>query len=159
VCVGLELYDVVAIVVILVTISGLLIFAIYRFSGDKKAKKSGSDGVKDMYSVYSDQVRDILKLKDNHIKRLNAELNNYSQESEEESPQEIKYEDLTGIAQKAGLDPIVLNNPLVKKYIKKYTKGMDIEEILALVQQFKGFMGNQKPKSEIEIGTDNPKFF
>jgi len=144
---------------ILGAVFGMVLFTIIRFSGDKKAKKSGSDGVKDMYSVYSDQVRDILKLKDNHIKRLNAELNNYSQESEEESPQEIKYEELGEIASKAGIDPILLNNPLVKKYIKKYTKGMDIEEILTLVNQFKGFMGNKKPKSEITIGQDDPKYF
>jgi len=144
---------------ILGSVFGLILFAIIRFSGDKKGKKSGSDGVKEMYGVYNEQVRDIIKLKDNHIKRLNAEIQNNSPDSELESPQEIKYEELGEIASKAGIDPILLNNPLVKKYIKKYTKGMDIEEILALVQQFKGFMGNKQSKSEIEIGANDAKFF
>jgi len=144
---------------ILGSVFGLIIFAIIRFSGDKKSKKSGSDGVKDMYSVYSDQVRDILKLKDNHIKRLNAELQQYSPNSEEESKPEVKFEELADLASKSGINPIILNNPLVKKYIKKYTKGMDIEEILALVNQFKSLTGNKGSKPEIEIGTDDPKFF
>jgi len=155
----LELYDLVAVLSVLGSVFGLLIFAIIRFSGDKKAKKSGSDGVKDMYSVYSDQVRDILKLKDNHIKRLNAELQQYSPSSEEESQPAVKYEDLTGIAQEHGINPLILNNPLVKKYIQKYTKGMDIQEILALVNQFKSLTGNKGSKQETTIGTDDPKFF
>jgi len=153
--VALELYDLVALLIVSGAIFGMLLFAILRFSTDKKAKKSGSDGVKDMYSVYSDQVKDILKLKDNHIKRLNAELQNYSQDSEENEPQETKYEDLSEIATKIGLDPIVLNNPIVKKYIKKYTKDMSIEEILALVNQFKGFIGNKKPQSNDPEQTEN----
>jgi len=155
----MELYDLIAVVAILGAVFGMILFAIIRFSGDKKAKKSGSDGVKDMYSVYSDQVRDILKLKDNHIKRLNAELNNYSQDSEEQPETAVKYEDLSGIAAEHGINPLILNNPIVKKYIQKYTKGMDIDEILALVNQFKSLTGNKKPKSEIAIGTDDPKFF
>jgi len=144
---------------ILGSVFGMILFAIIRFSGDKKAKKSGSDGVKDMYSVYSDQVRDILKLKDNHIKRLNAEIQNNSPDSEEEPESQVKYEDLGQLAGKIGLDPALLNNPLVKKYIKKYTKGMSIEEILALVNQFKSLTGNRGSKQETQIGTDNPNFF
>jgi len=156
----MEFYDLIAVMAILGAVFGMMLFAILRFSGDKKAKKSGSDGVKDMYSVYSDQVRDILKLKDNHIKRLNAELNNYSQESEEEPQTPVKYEELGGLAEKIGLDPALLNNPLVKKYIKKYTKGMDIEEILALVNQFKSLTGNKGSKPQVEdLTADNAKFF
>jgi len=141
-------------------VSGLFMFAILRFSGDKKAKKSGSDGVKDMYSVYSDQVRDILKLKDNHIKRLNAELQQYSPNSEEEPETEVKYEDLASMAEQSGISPVILNNPLVKKYIKKYTKGMDLDEILALVNQFKSLAGNKgsKPKDPATI-QNQPEFF
>jgi len=155
----MELYDLIAVVAILGTVFGMLLFAIIRFSGDKKAKKSGSDGVKDMYSVYSDQVRDILKLKDSHIKRLNAQLQQFEPNSEEEPESQVKYEDLAGIAQEHGINPLILNNPIVQKYIKKYTKGMSIDEILALVNQFKSLTGNKKPKQQIEIGTDDPKFF
>jgi len=155
----MEFYDLIAVMSILGAVFGMMLFAILRFSGDKKAKKSGSDGVKDMYSVYSDQVRDILKLKDNHIKRLNAELQQFTPNSEEESQPDVKYEDLAGIAKEHGINPMLLNNPLVKKYIKKYTKGMDIDEIIALVNQFKSLTGNKGSKPEIEIGTDDPKFF
>jgi len=156
----MELLDVLVIFGLSGMVLGMLLFTIIRFSGDKKAKKSGSDGVKDMYSVYSDQVRDILKLKDNHIKRLNAELQNYSQDSEEIEQPAVKYEELTGLAEKAGINPVLLNNPLVQKYIKKYTKGMDIEEILALVNQFKSLTGNKGSKPQVEdITADNSKFF
>jgi len=149
VCVSLETFDFLAILAVLGTVFASVVYGINRHNPNKKAKKSADDGVSDMYGVYSEQVKDILKLKDNHIKRLNAELATYSTEpEEEEGKQEIKLDDLTQIAKEAGINPIILNNPLVKKYIKKYTKGMDIEEIMALVSQFKGFMGSKGSKSE-----------
>jgi len=158
--VAIELYDLIAIFSVLGMISGLLLFGIIRFSGDKKAKKSGSDGVKEMYGVYTDQVRDIIKLKDNHIKRLIAEIQNNSPDSEEEPETAVKYEDLGQLASKIGIDPALLNNPLVKKYIKKYTKNMSIEEILALVNQFKSLTGNKGSKPQLEnVTQDNANYF
>jgi len=157
VCV-LETFDFLAILASLGTFSALVIYGINKHNPAKKAQKSGSDGVNDMYAVYSEQVKDILKLKDNHIKRLNAELQQYGSVSDDtDQHEEI---DLKPLAEQVGIDPSILNNPLVKKYIKKYTKGMNVEEILAIANQFKGLIGNRKPKSnDPQIVQDNPSYF
>jgi len=147
VCV-LELYDLILFLSVLGVVSSILIYGITRLNPAKRASKSGSDGVRDMYSVYSDQIKDILKLKDNHIKRLNAEIQQYAVEPDEvEGNNPAKYEDLKALAKEAGINPLILEMPFVKNQIKKYTKGMSIEEIISTVKELKGFIGNQKSKS------------
>jgi len=139
-------YDFIFNMVVLGMVSGIVIYGINRLNPAKKAQKSGSDGVKDMYSVYSDQVRDILKLKDNHIKRLNREIQEEESVSSDTDQEPAKYEDLKALAKEAGINPLLLEMPFVKTQIKKYTKGMSIEEIISTVKELKGFIGNKQSK-------------
>jgi len=147
----LELYDFVFAICVLVVGSVVVVYGIKQHNPGKKARSAGNDGVKDMYSVYSDQVKDILKLKDNHIKRLNAELNQYVTEpADNDQNTQVKYDDLKAMAKESGLNPLILEIPFIKTQIKKYTKGMSIEEIISTVKELKGFVGNKKLKPGIE---------
>jgi len=147
--------------VVLGMVSGIVLYGINRLNPAKNAKKSGSDGVKDMYAVYSDQVKDILKLKDNHIKRLNREIQDeYGSNDDETADTPAKYNDLKALAKEAGINPLILEMPFIKNQIKKYTKGMSIEEIISTVQELKGFIGNKKLGSKVETAEqNNPQFF
>jgi len=154
-------YDFILSMAVLVSIIGTVFYGINRLNPAKRASKSGSDGVRDMYSVYSDQIKDILKLKDNHIKRLNNEIQQYAVEPDEsDTNNPAKYEDLKALAKEAGINPLILEMPFVKNQIKKYTKGMSIEEIISTVNELKGFIGNKQSKSNSqEPIKSNPDYF
>jgi len=148
VCVLLELYDLVFMTAVLVTGSGVFIYAIKRHNPAKTAARAGYEGIKTIYETYNTQVQDVLKIKDAQIKRLNAKLQQYEAPIEENSTKEpINLDSLAPILQQRGINPELLKNPLISKYIKKYTKGMGIEEIVALADQFGLLKGNQGSKS------------
>jgi len=115
----------------------------------KKATRIGQDSIKTMYETYNQQVRDVIKIKDSQIKRLNANLQQYTPDIEEDSTkQPVSLESLRPILEERGINPAILTNPFVQKYIKKYTKGMGIDEILALAEQFGLLKGNQQSKDQ-----------
>jgi len=145
----LELYDLIFMTAVLVTGSGVFIYAIKRHNPAKTAAKAGYDSIKTMYETYNSQVQDVLKIKDAQIKRLNAKMQQYEAPIEEITTKEpINLDSLAPMLQERGINPALLTNPIVSKYIKKYTKGMGIEEILAIVDQLGILKGNKQPKNE-----------
>jgi len=162
VCVLLELYDLVAILGSLGAVLGVVMYGIRRHNPAKTAAKAGYDSIKTMYETYNSQVQDVLKIKDAQIKRLNAKMQQYEAPIEEISTKEpINLDSLAPMLQERGINPELLKNPMINKLIKKYTKGMGIEEILAVVDQLGILKGNRQPKGEIgsnvSIGYD-PNF-
>jgi len=122
---------------------------IFRLKPTKSAQKAGSDGVKEMYSVYNDQVKDVIKIKDGQIQRLMAKIRELDPVIEDNSAkQPISLESLRPILEERGINPAILTNPFVQKYIKKYTKGMGIDEILALAEQFGLLKGNKQSQDQ-----------
>jgi len=162
VCVLLELFDLVAILGSLGAVLGVVMYGIRRHNPQKTAVKAGYDGIKTIYETYNTQVQDVLKIKDAQIKRLNAKLQVYEAPIEENLTKEpINLEALAPILQSRGLNPDILKNPLVTKYIKKYTKGMGIEEIVAIAEQLgllKGSKGSQGQTLPNEQSTFNPNW-
>jgi len=141
----LELFDLVAILSSLGAVLSVVIYGIRRLNPQKTAQKAGYDGIKTIYETYNTQVQDVLKIKDSAIKRLNAKLQQYETPIEDNSTKEpINLDSLAPILQKSGLNPELLKNPFVTKLIKKYTKGMNIEEILAIVQSLGILKGNKQ---------------
>jgi len=115
----------------------------------KKAPRAAQDSIKTMYETYNQQVRDVIKIKDSQIKRLNANLQQYAPDIEEDSTKDpISLDTLRPILEERGINPAILTNPFVQKYIKKYTKGMGLDEILALAEQFGLLKGNKQPKEQ-----------
>jgi len=144
-----EIIDLYAVLAVLGTISTLAMIGLFRLKPTKTAQKAGSDGVKEMYSVYNDQVKDVLKIKDGQIQRLMAKIRELTPENDQvQESRPIELPALEKLAIDRGINPKILKNPLIMKYIKKYTKGMDITEILEIADSFGFIKGNKQSESE-----------
>jgi len=144
----LELLDLIAVLSILGTLSGVVVYGIRRHNPAKVAARAGYDSIKTMYETYNTQVKDVLAIKDSQIKRLNAKIQSEAPIIDDNSPKEpVNFDSLAPILQARGINPNILNNPVITKLIKKYTKGMAIDEILAIVDQFGLLKGNTQSQS------------
>jgi len=142
----LELLDLIAILGSLGAVLGVVMYGIRRHNPAKTAAKAGYDSIKTMYETYNTQVKDVLQIKDAQIKRLNAKLQQIEPDIEENSTKEpINLDSIAPMLQERGLDPNLLKNPMINKLIKKYTKGMGLDEILAIVDQLGILKRNKQP--------------
>jgi len=163
-CIGvcmLELLDFLAIIIVSGVGMGMLAYSISRRNPAKTAAKAGYDSIKTMYETYNTQVKDVLAIKDSQIKRLNAKIQADTPINEDNSTKEpINLDSLSPLLQERGINPALLTNPFVSKLIKKYTKGMGLEEIMAIVDQLGLLKGNKKSQSGavIESGEYNPNW-
>jgi len=147
----LELLDLIAVLSILGGVLSVVMYGIRRHNPQKTANKAGYDSIKTIYETYNTQVQDVLKIKDAQIKRLNAKMQQYEAPIEENSTKEpINLDSLAPKMQQLGLDPNLLKNPLVTKLIKKYTKGMGLDEILAVVDSLGILKGNKQPTNQTD---------
>jgi len=154
----LELLDLIGILGSLGAVLGVVIYGIRRHNPQKTANKAGYDSIKTIYETYNTQVQDVLKIKDAQIKRLNAKMQQYEAPIEENSTNEpINLDSLAPMLKERGINPDLLKNPLVAKYVKKYTKGMGLEEILAIVDQLGILKGNKQ--SQGILGESQPSTF
>lgn len=154
--VGMEASEVILILGIVGAVLATSMWVFSRVNPAKSAKKQGYDSIKSMYEVYDQQVQDVLKIKDNQIKRLNQKINSLEAEYEEE-PEDtsVKYDDLKALAKEKGINPALLDMPFVKKQIQKYTKGMSMEEVLEIANQFGLLKGNKQSKSNSSQEIEN----
>jgi len=155
----MELNEIILFLGVFCTVFFVVIWQFNRLVPTKKAAKAGDASIRDLYSVYNDQVSDVLKLKDKAISSLQAKLRNFEAEEEEEPDDLVKpvtWEEITALVtthypKYAGL------LPLVKKQVMEATKGMTREEILNYVKQF---TGNKQPEAVTtpESATYNPNW-
>jgi len=145
----LELYDLAFALAALVIGSAVFIYGISRHNPAKKGTKTAQDSISSMYETYNTQVKDVLAIKDKQIKSLHNKIQQLEpeiQESESNSPIELGA--LEKLATERGINPALLKNPMLQKLIKKYTKGMGIEEIIALADQFGLLKGNKQSQTD-----------
>jgi len=145
-----ELNDIFLILGIFLPVFFVAIWQLNRVNPTKKGLKAGDNSIKEMYNTYNQQVQDVLKVKDKQIQSLSAKLRTYDEDTDQEQPQEVaelvKNPEIQKLLQAKGINPALLDNPIIAKYIKKYTKGMSIEQILEIAQQFGLLKGNKQPK-------------
>jgi len=150
-----EIIDVLLILGVFLPLLFVGIWQLNRANPTKRGLKAGDNSIKTMYDVYNTQVQDVLKVKDKQISSLSAKLRNYEEESEPEGPEEvgdlIKNPEIQKMLQAKGINPALLDNPILQKLIKKYTKGMSIEQILEIAQSL-GFLKGNKQSQEGAIG-------
>jgi len=151
-----EIIDVLLILGVFLPLLFVGIWQLNRANPNKKAIKAGDNSIKSMYEVYNTQVSDVLKVKDKQIASLSAKLRSYEEEEEPTEAQPvadlIKNPEIQKLLQTKGINPALLDNPIISKYIKKYTKGMSIEQVLEIAQQL-GFLKGSKQPQENSIGT------
>jgi len=160
----MELNEVLLILGVFIPVFIVVIWQLNRLNPIKKAVKAGDSSIKELYSVHNEQVGDILKLKDKQISSLSAKLRLYEDETEEEEPEPvadlIKSPEIQNLLKEKGINPTLLQNPIIQKYIKKYTKGMSIEQVLEIAQQLGFLKGNKESKTNapIESTAYNPNW-
>ena len=127
----------------------------------EKSRKTAQDSISSMYSTYNQQVKDVIAIKDSQLKRLQNKIQQLEPELEgniEDKPLELGA--LEKLAQERGINPALLKNPMLQKLIKKYTKGMGIEEIIAIADQFGLLKGNKQSQSKDPLAIqDSSQFF
>jgi len=145
-----ELIELFAILGVFIPVFLVVIWQLNRVNPIKKAARAGDNSIRELYNVHNQQVTDVLKLKDKQISSLSAKLRIYEEGTEEEEPEEvaelIKNPQIQNLLQQKGINPALLDNPVISKYIKKYTKGMSIEQVLEIAQQLGFLKGNIKPQ-------------
>jgi len=150
-----ELNEIILILGIFLPLLFVGIWQLNRANPNKKAIRAGDNSIKSMYEVYNTQVSDVLKVKDKQIASLTTKLRNYEEEPEEEAPEVtdlIKNPEIQKLLQAKGVNPALLDNPILQKLIKKYTKGMSIEQVLEIANQL-GFLKGNKQSQEGSIGS------
>jgi len=147
-----ELNDIFLILGIFLPVFFVAIWQLNRVNPTKKALKAGDNSIKEMYNTYNLQVQDVLKVKDKQISSLSAKLRTYDEDTEQEAPQEVaelvKNPEIQKLLQSKGINPALLDNPILAKLIKKYTKGMSIQEILDIASQLGLLKGNKQPQGD-----------
>jgi len=151
-----EIIDVLLILGVFLPLLFVGVWQLNKANTGKKAIRAGDNSIKNMYEVYNTQVQDVLKVKDNQIKSLSAKLRSYEEEEEPTVEKEqvadlIKNPEIQKLLQQKGINPQLLDNPIISKYIKKYTKGMSIEQVLEIAQQL-GFLKGNKQSQQGAIG-------
>jgi len=157
----MEIIDLLAVIAILASVLGGVFGGISLLKRGQKTTKTAQDSISSMYSTYNQQVKDVLQIKDSQIKRLQNKIQQLEPNLEEDQTNTpIELGALENLAKERGINPAILKNPMLQKLIKKYTKGMGIEEIIAIADQFGLLKGNKQSKSDNPpIVQDNPQFF
>lgn len=110
-------------------------------TGKKKVQELSSDSVAEMFDTSSKGYKDIVKVKDNQIQSLTAKLRRANEEENQDQEnlldQEPSWEDIKAIAKTQGINPLLLEIPMVKKEVKKLIRGMSIQEIAENVGEVK----------------------
>jgi len=153
-----------AVIAVLVSVLGGVFGGIILIKKGEKGKKTAQDSISSMYTTYNQQVKDVIAIKDSQLKRLQNKIQQLEPDLEEESSKAnspIELGSLEKLAQERGINPAILKNPMLQKLIKKYTKGMGIEEIIAIADQFGLLKGNKQPKSDDPLfpTANNPGYF
>jgi len=143
----MELNDVLLILGIFLPLFFVGIWQLNRLNPNKKAAKAGDSSIKDLYSVYNNQVTDVLKLKDKAIASLSAKLRNFEEDNEEEEEDNgvkpVTFEEITALVN-TKYPKYAKFLPLVKKQVMDATKGMTMQEILEYVKTFTGNQQSQE---------------
>jgi len=156
-----ELIDVLLILGVFLPILFVGVWQLNRLNPIRKAAKAGDSSIRDLYSVYNNQVSDVLKLKDRAISSLQAKLRNFEEQEEEEEPDNgvkpVTWEEITALVT-TKYPKYAQLLPLVKKQVMEATKGMSMNEILQYVKQFTGSQQSQSSSTPVESATYNPNW-
>ena len=129
----------------------------------KQASQAADSSVSELYGVLTNQIKDISKIKDNQIKSLQNKLRLEEPEEEIDSKDtEVQYADIQTLVKKAYPQHAkFLDLPFVKKEIMKVTKGMTLDEVITMVEDWTGKKVADSTGSESDLTPkeNNPNYF
>jgi len=111
----------------------------------KRAVSAADSSVSELYAVQTEQIKDIVKSKNNEIKSYQQRLRQLEPNIEEntENQKQITFEEITALV-KQTYPKYLPMLPLMKKQIMEITKGMTLDQVLDYVKQI---TGNQQSQS------------
>jgi len=103
----------------------------------KKASGAAESSVSELFAVQTEQIKEIIKSKNNQIKSFQQQLRQNDEELDQGIDKQVTFEEITALVQQtypkyAGM------LPLMKKQIMEITKGMTLEQVLEYVKQITG---------------------
>jgi len=126
----------------------------------KKATNAADSSVSELFAVQTEQIKEIVKSKNNQIKSYQQQLRQDQEEnapiSEDLEKKQVTFEEITALVTQTypKYAPIL---PLMKKQIMEMTKGMTLEQVLDYVKQI---TGNKQPQAGLspESAQYNPNW-
>jgi len=134
---------------IIVMIGGLAIAYIAKMPLNR-GKKVSKVVEESALQVIGDQVKEMggtfkemMEFKNKQIKSLQGQMSKYHQDEEDDQPEnqnnEVKFDDIKALVKKAYPQHAkFLDLPFAKKEIMKVTKGMTLEEVVTMVEDWTG---------------------
>jgi len=103
----------------------------------KKATNAADTSVSELFAVQTEQIKEIVKSKNNQIKSFQQQLRQNDVELEPGIDQQVTFEEISALVQQTypKYAPML---PLMKKQIMEITKGMTLEQVLEYVKQITG---------------------
>jgi len=110
----------------------------------KKASGAAESSVSELFAVQTEQIKEIIKSKNNQIKSFQQQLRQDQDENQPESNEkQVSFEEITALV-KQTYPKYTVMLPVFKKQIMEITKGMSLQQVLEYVKQF---TGNQQPEA------------
>jgi len=103
----------------------------------KKASGAAESSVSELFAVQTEQIKEIVKSKNNQIKSYQQQLRQNDEELDPGDEKQVTFEEITALVKQTypKYAPML---PLMKKQIMEITKGMSLEQILEYVKQITG---------------------
>jgi len=114
----------------------------------KKASGAAESSVSELFAVQTEQIKEIIKSKNNQIKSFQQQLRQDTEEPEQGIDKQVTFEQITAFV-KQNYPKYAPMLPFMKKQIMEITKGMTLEQAIEYVKQI---TGNQEPQ-----GLPNPQ--
>jgi len=122
----------------------------------KRATHAADSSVSELFAVQTEQIKEIIKSKNNQIKSYQQQLRQDGEQEEPGSEKQVTFEEITALVNQTypKYAPML---PLMKKQIMEITKGMTLEQILEYVKQI---TGNKQPQTGLspESAQYNPNW-
>jgi len=121
-----------------------VLWQLNRINPGKRTPKKAHDAVdtslSELFAVQKEEIHEILKSKTNQIKSLEKKLKLETQIPEEEDGKEVvRFEDIKTLVKKSYPDYAkFLNMPGAEGYVMKQVKGMTLEEVITMVEEWTG---------------------
>jgi len=104
----------------------------------KKATNAADSSVSELFAVQTEQIKEIVKSKNNQIKSFQQQLRQTDEKNESGNEgKQVTWEEIQTLVKTQYPKHAVLL-PLLKKQIMEATEGMSMEEVLDYVKQFTG---------------------
>jgi len=108
----------------------------------KKASGAAESSVSELFAVQTEQIKEIIKSKNNQIKSFQQQLRQDTEEPDQGIDKQVTFEQITAFV-KQNYPKYAPMLPFMKKQIMEITKGMTLEQAIEYVKQITGNQQSQ----------------